>query len=204
MRRRKLLAVAGSSIPAALAGCTQDDSGNRETGSMNDDGDGSGSGGDGGDGSDENTDEFGTLADSSPVFTGIDYNPDDADGELDVDFNARVYTKLQGEGGQFWEANDGEAYLLGQFRIENVGDSSVDFQPGTILVTADGDEAEWTVLVDGSRLRTTLEAGDIANEWQVFILPEDSTEVEVTVEPLAPVSTTVELDGELAFTFPES
>lgn len=202
MRRRTLLALTGLST-MSTAGClgSQDDdpenddspdgSGNEESTSEN-----TGGGG-------ESTDELGTPVESQPSFSGDTHDPEGADGEFAVDFNARMYTKLQGEGGQFWEAGDGEAYLLGQFRIENTGDVSVDFQPGNIVANADGEGAEWTVLVDGGRLRTTLEAGDDVNEWQVFTVSGSPEDVEVTVEPLDSASTTVEFDEELEFTFPE-
>ncbi|WP_254768175.1 hypothetical protein [Salinilacihabitans rarus] len=219
MHRRTFLttkgvAAVGSLSTVALAGCADsgdeppstdsssadtDDTDNTDNTDGTDDTDDTD--GDSDDGSETAGNEFGELVDSQPTIEGVDANPDDPTGQLDVSFYAEVYDTLE-DGDQFWEAEDGEAFLLGQFRIENVGEERIDFAPGNITVNADGEEGEWTVLVDGSRLNIALDPGDSVNEWQVYEVSDGVEEVEVTIETLNPVTATVEYDDSIEITFP--
>ncbi len=183
MDRRELLATGGGCLTIAIAGCQSDGESSDQSGAA--------------------STAVGELADSQPTIEAIDATPDDPVGELAVAFDAAVYERLE-DGDQFWEADDGNAYLLGQYVLENTGDEPIDLAPGHLQIEADDEDAEWTVLVDGSRLDVELDPGETVDEWLVHIVPADVSTVTVTVDPFDPVAASVERDEGLDVTFPDA
>ena len=111
--------------------------------------------------------------------------PDDATTTLTIRWNGKVFDAVTlPDEEQFWESADDEQYLILQLAIENTGDNPADFVPGELQITADGTEAEWTVLVDGSRLDVTLDPGESVEDWVAFTIPADSEEIVITAEPV--------------------
>ena len=120
-----------------------------------------------------------------PSMRAEPFEPDDATTTLTIRWNGRVFNAVTfPDEEQFWESKDDEHYLILQLAIENTGDSPVDFVPGELQITADGTEAGWTVLVDGSRLDITLDPGESVEDWVAFTIPANSDEVVITAEPV--------------------
>lgn len=205
MQRRTLLGLTGTALTTSLAGCNSDGNGsgnpddNVYAGNTSTDTDAGTNDGDGGGEGDDN----GVPAESQPAFQARDADADGTDGELEIAFHARTYTRLE-DGDQFWEADDGEMYLLGQYHVQNVGDQTVDLLGGQIAVQADDTEGEWTVVKDGSRFRVTLEPDDELDEWLVHTIPADASEVTVSYDAAEDIAATVEHDDTVEFTFPEA
>lgn len=103
---------------------------------------------------------------------------------------------------QFWESQEDELYLLGQYKMENVGDESIDFAPKNIVIETTEGKAIWSVLVDVNRLNVELEPGSVVNEWFVHTGMEGIEEVMVTIDTFDQVRATVEYDDSLGITFP--
>lgn len=207
MQRRTYLALTGASLTTAIAGCGTDEA---DDNGRDGDGEGDGGGGGGGgdttddeDAGDGGDDENGTPADNQPSIQASDADAQGVDGELDIAFDARTYTRLE-DGDQFWEPERGEVFFLGQYLVANVGDQAVDLAGGQLAITADGEEAGWTVVKDGSRFRVTLEPGDELNEWLVHTIPEGASDVDVSYEATGDVAATVTHDESIEFTFPET
>lgn len=207
MKRRNYIALSSTLLTATLAGCSSDGNGN-------DDGSGNGDIGNGNtdtttdtatnnEDTESSEDGIGTPAEDQPPVQASDATASADDGALEIAFDARTYTRLE-DGNQFWEPESGEVYLLGQYQIANVGDQPVGLAGGQLAVTADGEEAGWTVLKDGSRFDVTLESGDELDEWLAHTMPADASSVTVSYSSTDDVAATVERDESIEFTFPET
>lgn len=91
---------------------------------------------------------------------------------------------------RYWSAPEDSHYLILQVIIENTGEEAVDFQLGSLAVTADETAGEWTVLTDGSRMEATLEAGEELDGWIAYTIPTGTNEVVITADPEATVYAT--------------
>jgi hypothetical protein len=180
MDRRRYLLLSGSALTAPLAGCS---------GGSDPDGPGDGGGDDGGDtgGSDGNNSGDGeseaTLP--QPEISAESISPDNPDSTLDASWTATVFDALRQEGeDQFWEADEGEQYLILTLELTNVGDAALDISPGEFTVTADGTEGEWTVLTDGSQLDVSLDPEESASGSMAFTIPADPETVTISASPV--------------------
>lgn len=203
MQRRTLLTTGSTALLLGLAGCNSNDN---ENGNGNGNGEGNTTDTDtatSNEDTDGDGDEIGTPADNQPSIQASDATASGQDGTLEIAFDARAYTRLD-DGDQYSRPAEGEVFLLGQYQIVNVGDQPVSLAGGQITVTADGEEAGWTVLRDGSRFDVTLDTGDELDEWLVHTMPEDASEVEVSYSSLDEVAATVERNESVEFTFPET
>lgn len=207
MQRRTLLAASSALLTTGFAGCSSDGNGtgngngnsegsptDTETATPTDTDSGTGEG---------EGDAYGVPADSQPAIQASDADAQGGDGELEIAFDARTYTRLE-DGDQFWEPESGEVFLLGQYHVTNVGDQAVDLAGGQLAITAGGEDAGWTVVKDGSRFRVTLEPGDEVNEWLVHTMPAGASDVTVSYEASEDIAATVERDESIEFTFPET
>ncbi|MFC6764965.1 DUF4352 domain-containing protein [Natrinema soli] len=156
MRRRSYLAGLGVTTATALAGCASDTN--------------SGNGND-------------VSLPEQPSITAEDTNPDSASTTLEIRWNATAFDtyKIDSDTEQYYDSPDGEQQLIVQVEITNTGEETTGFVPGEMQVLADGTEAEWAVLVDGSRLDVDLEPGESVNDWMAFTIPEDTNEVVITI-----------------------
>lgn len=175
MRRRSYLAGLGVTAATALAGCASDtDSGN-----------GNGNGDtDSPDNSSNESDENAASLPEQPTITAEDTNPDDVVTTLEIRWNATVFDtfEIDPDRSQYFDSSDGEQYLIFQTEITNTGEETAHFVPGQMEVLADGTEAEWTVVDDGSKLNVNLEPEESADGWVVFTIPEDTNEVVITIQ----------------------
>lgn len=182
--RRKLVARTGAAITTGLVGCL---------------GTGDESNGDGSTESEETDQQSGDQSDETekksesmdaeipdqPSMRAESIDSDDATTTLTIRWNGKVFDAVTlPDEEQFWESADDEHYLILQLAIENTGDNPADFVPSELQITADGTEAEWTVLVDGSRLDVTLDPGESVEDWVAFTIPANSGEVVITAEPV--------------------
>lgn len=185
--RRKVVTGTGAVITTGLVGClgTEGDSsndgsdGSTEAEETDQQSDGESNATEGGGESTE------AEAPDQPSMRAESIEPDDATTTLTIRWNGRVFDAVTlPDEEQFWESADDEQYLILQLAIENTGDNPADFVPGELQITADGTEAEWTVLVDGSRLDVTLDPAESVEDWVAFTIPADSEEIVITAEPV--------------------
>lgn len=120
-----------------------------------------------------------------PSMQAESIDPDDATTTLAIRWNGKVFDGVTfPDEEQFWESADDEHYLILQLAIENTDDNPADFVPGELQITANGTEAEWTVLVDGGRLNVTLDPAESVEDWVAFTIPTNSDEVVITADPV--------------------
>ncbi|WP_200530187.1 hypothetical protein [Halorubrum sp. LN27] len=215
MNRREYSAVVGASLVTSIAGCGGDGSNGTEsdTSDSGANGEGQGTNGTGGaDGSDDGTESeeepsglasFGTPADPQPTFEVENTDVDNQSTTLTAEFYGGAFTELV-DGEQFWEPQSGEVFLLLQTHIENTGSEPYSFAGGTVIATDDaGNEAEWSVLIDGSRLSTEVPAGGEFNEWIVLVADSEATSFTLSIQPLEDIQVDASWNEDLEITFPE-
>lgn len=158
---------------------------------------------DGGDGGDEGLASFGTPVEPQPSLEPTDANVDDPLTTLEVKFNGGAFSELV-DGDQFWEAESGEMFLLLQVDAANTGDEAYNFAGGDVIATDDaGNESEWTVLVDGSRLNAEIPPGEAFNEWIALVVDNEAESFNVSVQPLGDIQVNASWNEDLEITFPE-
>lgn len=124
-------------------------------------------------------------APDQPSMRAEPFEPDDATTMLMIRWKGKVFDAVTlPDEEPFWEPADDEHYLIMQLAIENTGDNPVDYVPSELQITADGTKAEWTVLVDGSRLDVTLDPVESVEDWVAFTIPANSDKVVITAEPV--------------------
>lgn len=173
MRRRSYLAALGVTTATALAGCASD------TNSGNGNGDT-----DSPDNSSNESDENDVSLPEQPTITAEDTDPDSASTTLEIRWNATVFDtyEIDPDTEQYYDSPDGENRLIFQAKITNAGEEPAYFVPGQMDVMADGTEAGWTVLEDGSKLDVELEPGDSVEDWVAFTVPEEPSEVVISIK----------------------
>lgn len=171
MHRRTLITAIGATT---LAGCAGSDS-------EPDDTPGDENGTDGLDQDNGTDDTSESDLPDQPAINAENTTSEDATSTLAVRWNATVFEAVKFEGdNQFWEAEDGEHYLIFHAELTNTGEETIAFAPGQITVDADGTEGGWTVLDDGQRLDVELDAGESATDWVAFTIPDDAEEIMIT------------------------
>ena len=181
--RPKIVVVIGAAFTTGLSGCLGSEEGrnNDNTESEEDDRESTGES----DETEDTQENERAEAPDQPSMRAEPFEPDDPDTTLTIRWNGRVFNAVTFPNeDQYWESADEEQYLILQLAIENTGDNPADFVPGELQITADGTEAEWTVLVDGSRLDVTLDSGESVEDWVAFTIPTDSDEIVITAEPV--------------------
>lgn len=200
MERRKYLTTIGAITTTTVVGCVgnddpvqpedeNEDTPEEDTDESQEEADGSA--------------EFGTPADPQPSFETSDVNVDEPVTTLDVELNGGAFTELV-DGEQFWEPEAGEVFLLLQIRITNTGDESVEFAGGNVIAVDDaGNEAEWTVLIDGSRLNVEILPGEEFNEWIVLVADSGAEAFDISVQPFGDIQTESSWNENVEITFPQ-
>ncbi|GAB7018786.1 hypothetical protein [Halostagnicola bangensis] len=178
MRRRDCLATFGIGTVAALAGCTSD----------TDNGDENGDNDSPNNSSNESSEEGASLPEQ-PTITTEDTNPDRATTTLEIEWNATVFDTYQSdpETDQFHRPPEGEQHLVIQKEITNTGEETANFVPRQMNVAVGGTEADWTVIDDVSKLDVDLEPEESVNEWTAFAVPENPSEVAITIQEVVSV-----------------
>lgn len=125
---------------------------------------------------DESTTPGEASASTGEVTVTASPTPRDEDGTLTISYRPVTFDAFtwEGSGGQFYEANPGERYLVLQFALE--ASREVDFSFRDIEASVDG-EGLGRQAFAGELKVDVVPADETVTGWRAYAIPDDASEV---------------------------